>query len=207
MRTSVLLLLLLSACMSPAFGQIIINPANGHCYEFVPADDISWTKAKSQAEAKVVVTINGVTLRGYLATITSQSEQDFLFKNFGQHELIWLGATDGDNDKPGVNSWKWVTGPEKGQEFWRGGTTGKPLGYEYWMRTPKGYVEPNDSGGGESYLNWNHRNPPDLGKRGFWNDLKNDTPNDVVSGFLVEYGGFGESCCATCNRRCRRCRR
>jgi len=63
-------------------------------------------------------------LRGYLATITSQVENDFIkgkTKGVG-----WIGASDAAVE----GDWRWVTGPEgledggKGLLFWRVQVTG-----------------------------------------------------------------------------------
>lgn len=214
MRTGSIIALLLFVTFSamPCRAEVFFNPQNGHYYEFVAASEISWKEAKTQAESRCIyVPCTGQTLRGYLATVTSQCEQDFLYKHFQQHELVWLGASDGDNDKLGPNEWRWVSGPENGQLFWKGNNSdGMAYGFHFWMRNENGsLVEPNDSNTlnpGESYLNWNHKNPSNLSKKGFWNDLKNDTPDDVVSGLFVEYG----ACCAPsrCIEKHRlRCRR
>ena len=58
----------------------------GHYYEYVPGV-VTWTSAKSRAEAS---TANG--LKGYLATISSAQENDFLFSIIGGN--TWIGASD-----------------------------------------------------------------------------------------------------------------
>ena len=56
-------------------GQPIFNPDNGHYYELV-ADAVLWTDAKAAADASVY---RGKY--GHLATITSESENDFIVNN------------------------------------------------------------------------------------------------------------------------------
>ena len=76
--------------------------------------------------------------KGYLATITSQGENDFIWhKTSG---VGWIGAEDIGRRNgepitdPGTGDWRWVTGPEgmedsgNGLEFWNGYTSGSSVG-------------------------------------------------------------------------------
>jgi hypothetical protein len=172
------------------------NSSNGHYYEWVPAYGISWTDARAQAETR---TYNG--LNGYLVTITSQDEMDFVttkVEGFG-----WMGASDLAYE----GQWRWVTGPEGledgglGRQFseqykydWCGAS--QALGINgYYANWAQG--EPNDCGanpseydptdpfrGGEHYA---HFYPG-----GLWNDFPNDVGGNI-QGYIVEYGGL-EGC-------------
>ncbi|HEY9618861.1 MAG TPA: lectin-like protein [Crinalium sp.] len=157
-----------------SLGKAIADFANDRFYEFVPGI-VSWETAKTTAESR-----NFFGLQGYLATITSPAENQFLVKNFQQDG--WIGASDTQQE----GDWQWATGPETGTLFWRGqGQAGSALNgaYTNWMPT-----EPNNFNGSEhySYL---------LGTGQFagqWNDLANTNPN--IKGYFVEYGGMlGES--------------
>ena len=68
----------------------------------------------------------------YLATITSQAENDVVdgVGGSGSYRYRYIGASDADND--GV--WQWIGGPEAGQTFWNGGSGGSAPGgaYENW---------------------------------------------------------------------------
>jgi len=135
-----------------------------HYYEFVPTTGISWTAAKTAAEAR---TYYG--LKGYLTTLTCAEENNFAFKSIAK--TGWLGASDAALE----GDWTWVTGPEAGTVFYRGqGPTGTALGgmYVNWDGS-----EPNNSGG-ENYAHFTG-----VGK---WNDYANTT---TVAGYYVEYGG------------------
>lgn len=109
-------------------GAAVPFTVNGtkHYYEFVDSANINWTSARSAAAAK---SLYGLT--GYLATITTQAENDFIINKFrtssGGMPKGWLGGSDSASE----GTWRWVTGPEAGQEtsglrFWKGaGTSGR----------------------------------------------------------------------------------
>ena len=165
---------------APAVGQIL-NPDNGHYYEFVPTPPhFKWTEAKAAAEARTFTDPGGAVLQGYLATVTSQEEEDFLQTHFGTISFVWIGGSDAAVE----GDWRWVTGPEgledggQGRLFWRGGPGGTAFGFSNWTAG-----EPN-SEGDEDYMDWNHS-----GKSG-WNDSLDqpfpERPAHVISGYLVE---------------------
>ena len=52
----------------------VTNPSNGHRYVLINKE-MTWREAKAYAER----------LGGYLATITSQEEQDWIYQNFGSN--------------------------------------------------------------------------------------------------------------------------
>jgi hypothetical protein len=140
---------------------------------------ISWTAAKSAAEAK----------GGYLATFTTQSENDFVFNDLtsrftddawsnwnrsGQHLYgPWFGLyqvdpTSGRID-PSAN-WKWLNGEGD-------------LTYRNWAR-----YEPNDDGGAgsESYAHfWDFTSPHGTPKNE-WNDTTESAENKISS-YIIEY--------------------
>lgn len=94
----------------------VASGGNGHYYDYVPAISIfagvSFGTARSAAEAS-----SYVGLPGYLATITSAEENDFLASSFsllygfGSTTITWFGASDEQTD--GV--FRWLAGPEVGQ--------------------------------------------------------------------------------------------
>jgi PKD repeat protein len=178
-------------------------PETGHFYRFVEKLNLSWTDAKAEAELT-----NYYGLKGYLATITSQGENDFIkLKTKG---VGWIGASDAAVE----GDWRWVTGPEgledgiQGRLFWKGtGYLAKtnpsvygPVNgaYHNWNRwdTPyssslgSGTWEPNQSGNEDyAHITVFPNNPNDSYK---WNDLPNiGGSNDYVSkGYLIEFGGM-----------------
>lgn len=146
---------------------------NDHAYKVVtPGAGISWTDAKTAAESQ---TFGGVP--GYLATITSQTEHDFILTRIDQSG--WIGA----NDIATEGEWRWATGPETGLQFWQGdAATGHAIGgtHNNW-----GANEPNNGGGtGEDCAQI--RFTPTI--FGSWNDLDCST---LLPNYVVEFGAPG----------------
>lgn len=157
---------------------------NGHSYEpvLVP-EGITWLDARDAAIAQ----------GGYLATITSASENAFVFSlvsdeafwstlaRGGHRWGPWLGGYQDrsavDYSEPG-GGWRWVSG--------------EPWSYSAWG--DYGFHQPDNQPAVEDYLQyWVGANPLDS----FWNDLPNDPlplPNygiNVVS-YVVEYNSVPE---------------
>lgn len=143
----------------------VFMPGNGHLYEYV-ASTLTWNGAKTAAEAR---TKYGAT--GYLTTITSQAENDFVAARLSN--AGWMGASDISSE--GV--WRWVTGPENGTQFWQGLGNGNTVGGNYANWNPG---EPNDSGGNEDCGQFL------AGGNGMWNDLP--CTGTTLPGYVVEYG-------------------
>ena len=185
-----------------AIGSTLYNPQNGHFYDFVASNGITWEAAKAEAETK---THEG--RKGYLATITSAEENAFVAGKLKGNG--WMGATDAGHDK----QWKWVTGPEAITTFFyqkgynasgantcgNGRAADQPPGNHYanWANN-----EPNDANTPESSLGTGCAGEEDYAhffKNGTWNDYPND-PNAIaesgsnnfwqVDGYVIEYGGM-----------------
>lgn len=180
-------------------------PQTGHFYRYIDKVGTSWNSAKAEAESAAMIYYG---LKGYLATITSAAENDFIkLKTKG---VGWIGATDVAQE----GEWRWVTGPEgledlgKGRLFWRGtGYQAKlyPTMYgavnaEYhnWNKwdvaypstTPTDTWEPNQSGDEDyGHITYFNKWPNDSYK---WNDLPNVGGNGdyAPQGYLIEYGGY-----------------
>jgi hypothetical protein len=152
----------------------LVNPGEvffadtGHLYEYV-SSTLTWGGAKTAAEGR-----SKYGASGYLATITSQAENDFVsarLLNAG-----WMGASDSASE--GV--WRWVTGPENGTQFCSGNNPCSPVSNRY---TNWNTGEPNDAGGNEDCGQFL------AGGTGRWNDLP--CSGTTLPGYVVEYGASG----------------
>jgi len=99
---------------------------NGHWYEAISAPNgISWLTAQQEAESA----------GGYLATLTSQAENDWVLGNFISQDS-WIGAVQNvdspDYSEP-LGGWEW--------------TTGEPFDFTFWRAE-----QPNNQGGTQVYL-------------------------------------------------------
>jgi hypothetical protein len=158
----------------------LYNPLNGHFYEYI-SSGLTWTSAKAAAEAR---TFQG--MQGYLATVTSQAENDFIQTKLQAD--AWIGASDDvsyvnaaltaigqatyANQSAVEGKWYWVTGPEKGLQFSQ--NNGSPVSVNGMFKNWRG-GEPNNAGN-EHYA--------EFYVTGGWNDLPN-----ITLPYVVEYGG------------------
>jgi hypothetical protein len=141
------------------------NGVNGHFYRPI-SNGTTYTAARA---ASLLTTFKGQT--GYLVTITSASENAFIFANVPQAN-VWFAATDEVKD----GTWVIDAGPEKGtvMKTSNGQTAGNIPGvYNNWAGG-----EPNGNNGSENYAvtNWNGQPT--------WNDLSNNWNNP----YIIEYG-------------------
>jgi hypothetical protein len=112
---------------------------------------MSWNDAKTYAEG----------LGGYLATMTSQNENDFVYNSLvlGQpNGTPWLGGFQPSGTPEPDIGWQWVTG-----ETWS---------YTNWASP----IQPDDAWGGQDYLVFY--------TNGTWDDY--DYPGGVTTTFIVE---------------------
>jgi len=147
------------------------DPLTGHTYDYVETP-LAWHDA--------LVAAQGMTYQGkpgYLATITSAAENDFIGTKSGAPS-IWFGATDDkgfvnearaavnkapiDFDSQPTGDYYWAGGPEIGAQFSVGLGTVTPVDglYNSWAQG-----EPNNWAQSEgcAVTNWN--------SVGLWNDL------------------------------------
>jgi VCBS repeat-containing protein len=137
------------------------NPDNGHYYRVVE-EGSTFAEAISGSDA----------LGGYLATITSASEQAFIEQNdlvAQTTDATWIGGLT--NNAGQSATWTWVTGPEAGQQ----------ITYANW--------NPGEPGGG---FNASTQYAQIVKGWGYtWNDSPNSPlpGNGIADGYLVEWGG------------------
>jgi hypothetical protein len=161
-------------------GTVFYNPLTEHFYEYV-AGNTSWTNSYTVSAAK-----SYFGRAGYLATIMSEAENNFIWKLMSSD--AWFGASDDysyintakgstvyANQSAAEGKWHWVTGPEKGQNFTNGNVYAGPTlvtgMYHKWAGG-----EPN--GTSEAFGQFYSSN------NGQWNDLANSS----LPGYICEYG-------------------
>lgn len=139
----------------PASNEIVWRPwkhldGTTHWYAKIQHQDgISWPDAKVEAEALGPGT--------HLATITSQEENDAVFRLFPGHDEVYLGGFHPPGSPEPDGGWRWVTG--------------ESFAYTNWASS-----EPDDLLGGEEYLS---RSGPKAGKN--WHDV-----GGALTGYLAE---------------------
>jgi len=122
------------------------NPDNGHYYYLISiSPGHTWHQCRDSALA----------LNGYLASVTSQSEADFLYGIIVPYSVMacYLGGTDEIND----GTWEWVSGETFSFTNWRPG-------------------EPNSSNEYEDYIAFS------IEQDGKWNDIGSSF---AISGFFI----------------------
>lgn len=135
-----------------------LNPDNGHWYQLSPRPVDGLDDA-----IQLAVSTHWLGRPGYVVSILSEAEKDFLVSVFGGETLYLIGYTDRDEEEV----WKWVSGEPSGYTFW---ASGEPNNY-------------ND----EDYavMNWQHAVQPEPQPPGAWNDLPG------FQGYAIfEYGGL-----------------
>jgi hypothetical protein len=152
----------LSFTINTGSGNASFFSETGHYYEFVTYSG-NWSQARTHASNRFFN-----ERQGYLATITSAEENDFIAQKVSSNG--WIGASDAESE----GTWKWVTGPETGTTFWQGASNGVRVSnmYANWNSS-----EPNNSGDYAEFI---------ASSKG-WNDLSGATTR---SGYIVEYGGL-----------------
>ena len=176
----------------------VASGGNGHWYEFVysPA---GFTFGQARAAA---LSASHLGMQGYLATVTSQAENDFIYAMAKYppgamgtifdpaNPSVSLGTTPidgrdaltvlGGSDAVAEGTWAWFNGPEAGSTFWVGDAAGSAPGgaFAWWNNPSTGGTadEPNNGpGGNEDYLQLRYI-------AGRWNDSTN--------GALQNFPGF-----------------
>lgn len=129
----------------------VAEGGNDHWYEFV-GTKATWNDAFTNANNATYAGFNG-----YLATVTSSAENNYVSQTVAGGVESWLGGSDEGNE----GNWTWRNGPEIGQT----------LSYNNWLRG-----EPNNAGGENSLETNFFRN---LG----WNDARSNSKLP----YIIEY--------------------
>lgn len=150
-------------------GTPIVWAGNGHAYDAMAAPlagGINWTDARDAAAA---LTLG--TCPGYLVSITSQAENDFIVANLSEalppgQRGYWIGAWQPPGSEEPAGGWTWVSG--------------EPFEFTNW-NSSRG--EPNDYKGTYPETGEDAAHLWDDGA-GKWNDLSS---LDTTPGYVVEY--------------------
>lgn len=127
----------------------VLNPANQHLYLYVNSE-------RTWHEARNYCALQG----GYLATIQTATENEFVYQLTGGNSNVWLGATD--EAEEGV--WSWVTG--------------EPWTYKNWAEgEPNNSIDVGDVRG-ENFMSFLWPEAPS-----YWNDLSGSSQP-----FVCEWG-------------------
>lgn len=139
----------------------VADGGNGHWYRAIGVPSgITWVDAQAVS----------VAAGGYLATPTSQAENDFIFElanepqYWGTADGSWLGGTAPTPRSNPIDGWQWITG--------------EPWAYTNWMPT-----RPNNTGGVEDRIVLITGNvDPSLLR--FWDDRQGSAP--IQFSFVTE---------------------
>ena len=156
-------------------GTVYWDPAvggNGHSYRFVSDPNVNWDVAQQAANSS---TVNGYT--GYVMTITSQAELDFL-----ENSVIPGGPnsdnvyTSGHLVSGSTSQWQWTAGPEAGNIFWDAG----PVSGQFSTWLP---WQPMTGAGATTY--------PVVSINGYFQPVfaQQDGLGPYTVGYVIEYSG------------------
>ncbi|MGY3777969.1 MucBP domain-containing protein [Isobaculum melis] len=169
-----------------------------HYYKFVPIP-LSWLDSYNAAKTE-----RYKGLQGYLATITSEEEHDYIFDTIASAPGMLGGTRMSHKNGLKINdeavlsnqlsnfdtttdSWYWASGPEAGKIFFTGkhyATGSRPLTvYSGWAKN-----EPNNFGEASEYVVQFAKN----GQK-WWNDVDNDRIDTIFNqGYYVEFSQYGK---------------
>lgn len=149
----------------------IFNPENGHYYEALRFG-MTWELARTEAATR-----SYLGLSGHLVTITSASENDFVYGSVyptaftastsgTRFEWVWLGGFQLPGSIEPDSGWSWVTGELFDYSNWDTG-------------------QPSDTGGNP---NGEHQDLLIMWSGGTWNDITGPAfGSGSVVGYIVEY--------------------
>ena len=138
LQSHILVVTVLMIGCTGANADILAWAGNSHSYEIVFSGQLTWQDAKNDAAAR---SFQGVT--GYLATVTTVDEQNFLLDGFGGGAAInylWVGGYQDITDpsySENYGGWKWITG-----EPWNTGSNKPYFSFNniYWDGSSEEYL-------------------------------------------------------------------
>lgn len=146
---------------------LVSEGGNGHFYEAISVPTgITWTEASEAANAA----------GGYLATITSQAENEFVF-NLVDDEVFWfewvslqgpwLGGFQPEGSAEPDAAWRWVTEEPFEYSNW---VEGQPDNWSWNQCAEQDYLH---------FLSRSSRQPT-------WNDNWDNCPTKLPHGYVIE---------------------
>lgn len=167
MKKYLLIILLLSFIAEISFADSawVYFEGTSHYYKRIDTW-MTWNEAKLNAES----------LGGYLATVTSDPENYFIWNTLlldNENPFAMLGGFQlPDSLEPDLE-WQWVTGEE-------------------WSYTNWAPDQPDDALGGQDYLTFAHNTSGDEGLNGMWDDDFIDTKSypSIVESLTPEPATF-----------------
>ncbi len=167
--------------VAPQEAGLSYSGATGHYYKYVASPGVTWSQARSAAEAS-----SFAGQPGYLVQPADEAANDFVTSKIQGAVNVWIGGSaTNTSGQPIQRTWSWVGGPLDGQMFTQctdltgacthSGDTGV---FHSWATD-----EPNNSGSEDKAVtNWSTAD-------GLWNDLSG-TNTGSIAGYVVEYGGM-----------------
>jgi Ca2+-binding RTX toxin-like protein len=165
--------------------------SNGHYFEAV-TNNVTWSQALDLASR---ASYRG--LQGYLVTITSSGENDFVHSSvvnpsaitgwgsFAGYQGTWIGGSDSEFE--GV--WRWMSGPEKGTIF---ANSSSPKSVSAAQGQFSDFLSSVHEGSSRVNFDYAVSQVPAVGKTvpaGWVNELFwDDVPENIGSAEVVEYG-------------------
>lgn len=174
------------ASLAPVSTTRDYNSLNGHYYE-VGRDSTGWSTALRRAEEHTYM-----GMQGYLVTVTSQAEQDFVFSLV--HTDTWIGGTTDDAYTRRTGDWaqNYRTGNAGVPTRWADSRTFNGAGVVsayYWVSGPEAGLKLGDASTGQR---WYPATNPETGEQMFmlWASSQPDQSagNEKYMQLAVDFG-------------------
>lgn len=157
--------------------------ANGHFYDLITGYSATGADAYANAFTNAQ-TRTFMGMQGYVVTITSAAENAFVSTTVAPNTRFVIGGSDSPSLGATLGIFRWIGGPEAGQEFYDR-ATGAILGrYNNWNvggKEPNNWVNNTLQGvpGAEPYMmgNWAGTTT--------WND--SSFASNTISAYVIEY--------------------
>ena len=150
----------------------VVWPTNGHVYEVRSRPEgVDWLTAQTEC----------VATGGYLATLTTEAENDFVFGLVASVPSVWRwGPLESFGLGPWIGGRQEESAPEP-DSGWYWSETGEPWGYENWAPG-----EPNDGLPNEDFAHF-YSGQSGVLIGNYWNDAPGDS---LCRGYVYESDGW-----------------